>query len=129
MVESGKAQVETKEQEWASWREMVMPCRLRYLSQELCQNSVFHHALSRPRFGVLHPSQDRRKGYPLERPLPILQTPPLEQRSLPEQRFPLEQPHHMTPERSKLVSEGQVEEEEVWTEAKEFRLMVPPHPP
>uniref|UniRef100_A0A8C8TS24 Epidermal growth factor receptor kinase substrate 8-like protein 3 n=1 Tax=Peromyscus maniculatus bairdii TaxID=230844 RepID=A0A8C8TS24_PERMB len=64
------------------------------------QKALEEELEERPRFGVLHPSQDRRKGYPLERPLPILQTPPLEQRSLPEQRFPLEQPHHMTPERS-----------------------------
>ncbi|XP_021487325.1 epidermal growth factor receptor kinase substrate 8-like protein 3 isoform X1 [Meriones unguiculatus] len=55
---------------------------------------------SRPRFGVLHPSQDRWKGPPVERPLPIQQTYPLEQRFSPEQRFPPEQPHTMTPERS-----------------------------
>ncbi|XP_052588183.1 epidermal growth factor receptor kinase substrate 8-like protein 3 [Peromyscus californicus insignis] len=64
------------------------------------QKALEEELEERPRFGVLQAGQDRRKGYPLERPLPIHQAPPLEQRSLPEQRFPLEQPHHMTPERS-----------------------------
>ncbi|KAK7805563.1 hypothetical protein U0070_025888 [Myodes glareolus] len=88
------------------------------------QKALEEELEERPRYGVLHPGQDRWKGYSPERSFPIQQAPPLEQRysperrsppeqrysperrSLPEQRFPSEQrfppeqPHHMTPERS-----------------------------
>lgn len=132
MVESGKSQVEAKGQKWNFWREMVMPmapeqkCGLKSLSEELYQSCVFYHALSRPRFGVLHPSQDRWKGPPLERPLPIQQAHLLEQRYSPEQRFPPEQPHTMTPERSKFVSEGRWRGR--FASSLGSRFMVPPHP-
>ncbi|XP_053448498.1 epidermal growth factor receptor kinase substrate 8-like protein 3 isoform X2 [Nycticebus coucang] len=51
-----------------------------------------------PRFRALQPGQDRWRGSSLERPLPLQQAPPLEQRVLPEQ------PHQMTPEHNLLSS-------------------------
>ncbi|XP_010342305.1 epidermal growth factor receptor kinase substrate 8-like protein 3 isoform X1 [Saimiri boliviensis] len=49
---------------------------------------------SRPRFGGLRPDQDRRRGPPVERPLPMEQAPYPEWGPLPEQ------PHQKTPEHS-----------------------------
>ncbi|XP_037584058.1 epidermal growth factor receptor kinase substrate 8-like protein 3 isoform X4 [Cebus imitator] len=49
---------------------------------------------SRPRFGGLRPDQDRRRGPPVERPLPMEQAPYPEWGPLPEQ------PHQRTPEHS-----------------------------
>uniref|UniRef100_A0A4X1TE94 Epidermal growth factor receptor kinase substrate 8-like protein 3 n=1 Tax=Sus scrofa TaxID=9823 RepID=A0A4X1TE94_PIG len=48
----------------------------------------------RPRFGALHPDQDRWRGPPLERPLPKEQAPPFERGPPPEQ------PHWMAPEQN-----------------------------
>ncbi|XP_051021384.1 epidermal growth factor receptor kinase substrate 8-like protein 3 [Acomys russatus] len=66
------------------------------------QKALEEELEERPQFGVLHPNQDRWKGPPLERPLPIQQAPPLEQRFSPEQRLPPEQPHNLIPEHSIL---------------------------
>lgn len=62
-----------------------------------------YHVLGRPRFGALHPDQDRWRGPPLERPLPKEQAPPFERGPPPEQ------PHWMAPEQSKFGHEDQWE--------------------
>ncbi|GAB1287993.1 Epidermal growth factor receptor kinase substrate 8-like protein 3 [Apodemus speciosus] len=80
----------------------------------------------RPRFGVHHPSQDRWKGPPLERPLPIKQAPPMEQRYSPEHRFPPEQPHNMTSERSISPSSRSLTHYPSAREPNDFTLPPPP---
>nr|XP_023403290.1 epidermal growth factor receptor kinase substrate 8-like protein 3 [Loxodonta africana] len=58
----------------------------------------------RPRFGALRPGQDRWRGPPLERPLPLDQGPPSEWVPSLDRGLLPEQPHRVTPEHSRPPS-------------------------
>eukprot|EP00073_Rattus_norvegicus_P044673 XP_017446821.1 PREDICTED: epidermal growth factor receptor kinase substrate 8-like protein 3 isoform X3 [Rattus norvegicus] len=90
------------------------------------QKALEEELEERPRFGVHHPGQDRWKGSPLQRPIPIHQAPPLEQRFSPEPRFPPERPHDMTPERSITPSSRSLTHYPSAREPNGFTLPPPP---
>nr|XP_044994375.1 epidermal growth factor receptor kinase substrate 8-like protein 3 [Jaculus jaculus] len=70
---------------------------------------------SRPRFGGLHSSQDRWKGPPLERPLPIQQAAPLEQGPTPEQRYHTTSEHSVPPSPRSLTHFASTREPSAFT--------------
>ncbi|XP_060057910.1 epidermal growth factor receptor kinase substrate 8-like protein 3 isoform X2 [Erinaceus europaeus] len=89
----------------------------------------------RPRFGVPHPGQDRWRGPPLERPIPVEQKFTLDRGLTPERAFPPEggslpeQPYRMTPEHNTTPSPRQLSRHSSSRELSAFPLPPPNRPP
>ncbi|XP_054547531.1 epidermal growth factor receptor kinase substrate 8-like protein 3 [Talpa occidentalis] len=73
--------------------------------QTSLQKAMEEEREQRPRFGALHPQQDRWRGPSLERPIPLEPGPPVERGPPLERVLPPEQPYRMPSQRGPLLEQ------------------------